>query len=122
MAEQSKGKTALTVVVILATLLLVGFLVREMVNYTKPAPVGAERAAARAKDNAEIRATGESALASYGYVDQAKGVVRLPIGEAMKMTVQGYRNAGDFRKELLARVDKATAAAPKPPEKPNEYE
>jgi hypothetical protein len=122
MAEQSKSRTALTVIVVLATILLVWFLVREMASYTKPAPVGAERAAARAKDNTDIRAAGENGLATYGYVDQAKGVVRIPIAEAMKMTVQGYRNAGQFRTDLLARVEKATAAAPKPPEKPNEYE
>lgn len=122
MADQPKTKTVLTVVTVLATLLLVGFLVKQMVNYTTPAAVSAERAAARAKDNADIRAAGEIALTSYGYVDQGKGVVRIPISEAMKMTVQGYQNAGEFRSNLIARLEKATAAAPKPPEKPNEYE
>jgi len=41
----------------------------------------------------------------------------------MKMTVQGYaKNAADFRKDMLTRVDKANVAPPKPPEKPNQYE
>lgn len=122
MADQSKSKTVLTVVVVLATLLLVAFLVQQMVSYTKPAPVNAARAATRAKDNADLRSASDSAQASYGYVDSAKGVVRIPVAEAMKLTVQGYKNAGDFRSNLVARVEKATAAAPKPPEKPNEYE
>ena len=43
----------------------------------------------------------------------------MPIAEAMKLTVQGYKNAGDFRSNIVTRVEKATAAAPKPPEKPN---
>jgi hypothetical protein len=122
MADQSRTKTVLTAVSVLATLLLVGFLVMQMVKYNRPAPVSADRANARAKDNAAVRAAGDSALANYGYVDAAKGVVRIPIAEAMKMTVQGYQNAGDFRSNMIARLEKATAAAPKPPEKPNEYE
>ena len=122
MPDQPKCKTALTVAVAVATLLLMVFIVREMIRYTTPAPLGGERAAARAKDNAEIRATGADALNNYGWVDQTKGIVRLPISEAMKVTVQGYKNAGEFRSNMLARLEKATAAGPKPPEKKNEYE
>jgi hypothetical protein len=122
MAEQSKSKTAIIVVVVLATVLLMAFLVNQMIQYTKPAPVGAERAAARAKDNAAIRQDGAAALANYGWADQAKGIARLPIDEAMKLTVQGYQKPAEFRKDLLTRVDKANVAPPKPPEKPNQYE
>lgn len=117
-----KAPTALYVVVVLATFLLMAFLVRQMVKYTAPAPINAARAAARAKDNADIRAAGADQLHNYGYVDQAKGVTRLPIEEAMKLTVQGYQNSAVFHSNLVARVEKATAAPPKPPEKPNEYE
>lgn len=122
MAEASKSKTTITVIAALATLLLVAYLVQQMVKYTTPAPVGVERAAARAKDNKDIRAAGTAALNNYGYVDPAKGVARLPIEEGMKLTVQGYKNAGEFHKDLVARSEKATAPAPKPPEKPSEYE
>jgi hypothetical protein len=122
MAEPSKSKTAVTVIVVLATLLLMAFLVRQMINYTKPAPVNADRAAARAKDNAAIRQDGATALQNYGWADQAKGIARLPIDEAMKLTVQGYQKPADFRKDLLTRVDKANVAPPKAPEKPNQYE
>ena len=37
---------------------------------------------------AEIRAKEHSASTSYGWVDQGKGVVRLPIDRAMELTVQ----------------------------------
>ena len=57
----SKCKVAIYVVSILATFLLMAFLVKQMVKVTQPAPVGAERAAARIKDNAEIRAAGADA-------------------------------------------------------------
>jgi hypothetical protein len=123
MTEHSKTKTTVTVIVTLVTILLVAFLVREMINITRPAPIGAERAAARAKDNAQIRQDAAAALQSYGWADQARGIARLPIEEAMKLTVQGYsKNAAEFRKDMLARVDKANVAPPKPPEKPNQYE
>ncbi len=123
MAEESKCcKTTVTVIVVLATLLLMAFLVRQMINYTRPAPVGAERAAARAKDNADIRAAAAQAIDSYGWADQGRGIARLPVSEAMKMTVQGYQKPADFRKDLLTRVDKANVVAPKPPEKPGVYE
>ena len=118
------GRTKLTVyvVVVLGTFLLMGFLVRQMVKRTSPPAINAERAAARAKDNGDIRAGGVEQLNNYGYVDQAKGVARLPIEEAMKLTVQGYKNTEEFHSNLVARVEKATAPPPKPPEKPSEYE
>jgi hypothetical protein len=114
-----KAKCAVSVVAILAAFLLMVFLVRQMTKLAQPAPVGAERAAARAKENAAIRAEGATALQSWGYVDQPRGVVRMPIDDAMKLTVQGYQQAGAFRTDVLARVEKATAPPPKPK---NDYE
>jgi hypothetical protein len=122
MAEASKSKTTVTVIIVAATLLLMAFLVNQMVKHTKPAPAGADRAAAREKDNAAIRQTDAQALTHYGWADQGRGIARLPIEEAMKLTVQGYQKPADFRKDLLTRVDKANVAPPKPPEKPSEYE
>ncbi|HEY0550012.1 MAG TPA: hypothetical protein VGF13_10460 [Verrucomicrobiae bacterium] len=109
----SKGKCAIYVVSILATFLLMVFLVKQMVKVTHPAPIGAERATARAKDTAEIRAAGANAAVNWGYANQPNGIVRLPMDEAMKITVQGYQNAADFRKDLLARSEKASALPPK---------
>ena len=106
-------KRCIYVVAILATFLLMAFLVKQMVKVTHPAPIGADRAAARAKDNAEIRAAGANAAVNWGYANQPNGIVRLPIDDAMKITVQGYQNAADFRKDLLARSEKASAPPPK---------
>ena len=115
-------KTTIYAVAIIGSFLLVAFLVKQMIAYTHTAPVGAERGVARAADNAVIRAAGTEALKSWGYVDQAKGIVRVPVDEAMKLTVLGYQKPAAFRSDLVARVEKATAPGPKPPEKKNEFE
>jgi len=114
-----KGKPAVTVLAILATFLLMAFLVGQMLEIARPASADVARAAARAKDNGDIRASGSDALKNWGYVDQPKGIVRLPIDEAMKLTIQGYQNPGAFHSNLVARVEKATALPPKPK---NEFE
>jgi hypothetical protein len=107
------GKCVIYTVTILATFLLMFFLVREMVRITRPAPLGVERAVARATDNAKIRADGEQASKSWGYVDAPRGIVRMPLDEAMKLTVQGYQKPDEFRKDVLARSEKASAPPPK---------
>jgi hypothetical protein len=40
------------------------------------------------EDLRELRSAEETVLTSYGWVDQNNGVVRIPIDEAMKLTVQ----------------------------------
>jgi len=112
--NNGKGRMAITVVAVLATFLLVAFLVRQMVKVTAPAPVGANIGAARADENTKIRAAGADAAKNWGYSDPARGMVRVPIDEAMKLTVQGYQNAAAFKTDLAARAEKASAPPPKP--------
>jgi hypothetical protein len=114
-----KGRTAIYVAAILGTFLLVAFLVWQMVKVAQPSPVNADRARARAKDNTEIRAAGATALTSWGHVDapptaRPNGFVRMPVEEAMKLTVQGYQKPDAFRSDLMARVEKANAPAKNP--------
>jgi hypothetical protein len=40
------------------------------------------------QDLIDLRASEEAILNSYGWVDKAGGIVRIPIGEAMKLTVE----------------------------------
>jgi hypothetical protein len=108
------SKTVISVLAILGAFLLMAFLVRQMTRVAQPVGVGADRAAARAKDNAAIRAEGAAALENWGYVDQPRGIVRLPVEEAKKLTIQGYQNAAAFRTDVLARSEKASAPPPKP--------
>jgi hypothetical protein len=91
-------------------------------DYTRPAPVGAARVEERKKALAEMRAYDAETLNHYGWADQAKGLVRLPIARAMELTVQAYQDPAAARTNLVARADRAAAPPPKAPEKPNPYE
>ena len=112
---------SVTVSVVLACLIFAG-LVWKMRQYVTPAPVGAERAAERAKALVELRAAETEALNNADWLDQPKGLVRLPIAEAMKLAEREWQNPAQARSNLIARVEKATALPPKAPEKPSAYE
>ncbi len=107
---------------IAASLIFVA-LVWEMKNYTQPAPaVDEARKAERAKALTEMRAAETEALNNVGWIDQAKGVVRLPISVAMKLAEREWQNPTQARSNLIARVEKATTPLPKAPEKPSQFE
>ncbi len=110
------------VLAILGAFLIVAALVWAMQRYTQPPPRGQERVALRKKALAELRATEAAELGSYGWVDQAKGVVRLPIADAMRLALREWQNPPAARSNLIARVEKATAVPPPPPAKPNPFE
>ena len=107
---------------ILGALLIVAALVWAMQHYTQPPPLGEERVAARKKALAELRAVEANELGSYGWVEQTKGVVRLPIDEAMKLALRNWQNPPAARSNLLARVQKATATPAPAPAKPSPFE
>lgn len=107
---------------ILGSFLIVAALVWAMQRYTQPPQLGQERVAARKKALAELRAAEASELTSYGWVDQAKGVVRLPVEDAMKLVLRDWQNPAAARSNLIARVEKATVVAPAAPPKPSPYE
>ena len=117
-----KSRCVVTGVVILGTFLIAAGLVWAMIHYTAPAPLTEDRAALRRKNLAELRALNAEALANYAWVDQAKGIVRLPIEHAMKLTVAEWQNPAAGRANLIAREEKATAVPPKAPEKPSAFE
>ena len=117
-----KSRVVICVLVILGTFLIAAGLVWAMIHYTRPAPLTGDRAALRRKNLAELRALNAEALANYAWVDQAKGIVRLPIEQAMKLTVAEWQNPAAGRANLIAREEKAAAAPPKAPEKPGAFE
>jgi len=108
------------IVTILGTFLIVGVLVWVMVDFTKPAPLGEDRAGARRKNLADLRAANTEALDNPNYVwqDPAKGIVRMPIKDAMELSLKLSQDKVAARTNLMARVAKATAVPPKAPEKP----
>ena len=108
------------IVAALGSFLIVAALVWAMHRYTQPPPLGADRAAARAEALGKLRAEEADALEHAGWVDATKGIVRLPIEEAVKMVERDWGPAA--RSNLISRVEKATAPPPKAPEKPSQFE
>lgn len=110
------------VVGVVGSLLVVALLIYAMMRYNRPAPVNQARIEERKKALAEIHQAEEKAVHEYGWVDQGKGIVSLPISRAKELVLQEYKNPEAARKELVARAEKANAAPPKAPEKPSQYE
>jgi len=107
---------------ILGSLLILATLAWAIHKYTQPAPLGEDRAAVRARTLAEMRAAEADALNNAGWVDQGKGLVRLPIKDAMNLVLREWQNPPAARSNLIDRVEKATAPPPKAPEKPSPFE
>jgi hypothetical protein len=103
------------VVAILGAFLIVGFLVWVMYEYTQPAPLGQNRAAERAKALTELRAYESEQLNNAGWIDPAKGLVRLRITDAMRIVEQQWgKDPAAARSNLVARVEAANPPPPKP--------
>lgn len=119
----TQDRTTLAYVVgILGCFLIVAAMVWAMRHYTQPPPLGEDRVALRKKALAELRAAEAEELNTYAWLDQGKGIVRLPIAEAMKLSLRQWQNPAAARSNLIARVQKATAAPPKAPETPSPFE
>ena len=84
--------------------------------------IDADRAAVRSKDLAEIRAAEAMALGQAGWVDQDRGIVRLPIENAMQIYERAAQNPNAARADLIARAGKAAAPLPKAAPKPSAFE
>ena len=117
-----KGRAIAVAAGVLGAFLIFGALVWAMWHFTQPAPLGEDRVAVRKKALADMRAAEADDLNNYGWLDQAKGVVRLPIAEAKKLALREWQNPAAARSNLIARVEKATALPPKAPEKPSAFE
>jgi|SRR5947209_7303548 len=123
--NQPQGKFYGLAVTIAGTFLIMAALVYVMRHYTQPGPIDEARIQERRKFLAELQAANADGLNNYGWQDQAKGLVRLPITNAMEMTIREYQHPAAARSNLAARADRAFApppAAPKAPEKPNPFE
>jgi hypothetical protein len=112
-----------SLVAIVGAFLIVGALVWAMRHYTAPAPLGEDRADFRRKALADTRNAEQEALNNYGWQDQTRGVVRIPIEEAMKLAEAKWgSDPGAARTNLISREEKAIAPLPKAPPKPSAFE
>jgi hypothetical protein len=108
------GKLTIYAITILAVLLIGYLLVRAMRSYVPSAPINASRVQERINARKDVEAAALKELnGDYTIINKDNGVVRLPIKQAMEMTVQGYQNGAAFRSNLLSRVENATKPPPK---------
>jgi hypothetical protein len=106
---------------VVACLLFVALVAVVKFSVTVPA-IDADRAAVRAKALADIRATEANALATPGWIDQDRNIVRLPIETALQISANAGKNPAAARADLIARAEKSAAPAPKHAAKPNPFE
>jgi hypothetical protein len=106
---------------VVACFLFVALVALVKFSVTVPA-IDADRAAVRSKDLGEIRAAETAALATPGWADKARGIVRLPIGTAMEIYARAAQNPAAARADLTARAAKAAAPLPKKAAAPDPFE
>jgi hypothetical protein len=84
--------------------------------------IDADRGAVISKALFDMRTNEVASLDNIGWVDQPRGIVRLPIETAMQMTGRNWQNPAAARADLIAREEKASLPAPKVAPKPNPFE
>jgi hypothetical protein len=115
------GAAAAALGFVIACLILAA-LILEMKHSAHLPAIDADSAAARIKALAELRTAESNALNNLGWIDQNRGIVRLPISVALQITETEWQNPAAARSNLIARVEKATASAPAAPVKPSPFE
>jgi len=110
----SPGAFKLTVygVVIAACFFAMFYVVRSAYREYHPQPLNHARALERAKVRLDVTTKAISNLTTSGWVDQPKGIVRLPIDRAMKMTVEAYQNPEAAHSNLVERSKQSEKPAP----------
>jgi hypothetical protein len=88
----------------------------------RPPAIDADQAEQRYKALAELRAAENTALNNPGWIDQQRGIVRLPIEQAITNAAEAWQNPAQARADLMSRAEKAAAPLPKAPEKPSAFE
>jgi hypothetical protein len=84
--------------------------------------IDANSAAARTKALFKIRTNEVASFNDVGWIDQPRGIVRLPIATALQLAEHNWQNPAAARADLIAREEKASAPAPVAPAKPNPFE
>jgi hypothetical protein len=119
----SQPKLWFYAVIILLLFGIMAQFTRRMYRDQNPGGFNSNRAAQRIKARKDIEAATTIELNNPGWIDQGKGVVRLPISQAMQLIVEQWgANPSAARSNLIARAQKAAAPGPKAPEKPSPFE
>jgi hypothetical protein len=119
--EQANRASGAAVALIIGSLIFI--VLTAAARFFSSAPdIDADSGAIRSATLAKIRATEVTNLNQVAWIDQARGIVRLPIDTAIQLTVQAWQDPAEARADLIAREKKATAPAPVVPPKPSAFE
>lgn len=121
-ASAEKNRLTVCTAAVVGAFLIFGALAWVSWHLSRPAPLGADRVAARRKAMAELKRAEADMLNNYAWQDQARGIVRLPIAEAMRLAERQWQDPAAARSNLIRRVENATAVPPRQLDKPNRHE
>ena len=119
--ENSNRASGAAIAFVVATVLFVALTMGVKFCLRVPA-LDADRGAERSKALAELRASEEKSLNTPGWIDQQRGIVRVPIDTAILQAAQAWQNPAQARADLTARAEKAAAPLPVAPAKPSVFE
>jgi|GEM_PF-685120 len=94
-------------VAVIGALLIMGWMSSMLIDRTKGPVVDHKRGEQRLKDAQEVRQLGKQSITTYGWQDQGKEIVRIPIDRSMELMVQEWKNPQEGRAKLLSRAVKA---------------
>jgi hypothetical protein len=106
---------------VVASLIFIALVAVVKLSLKVPA-IDADRATAISAALFQIRTNEIASLENIGWVDQQRGIVRLPVDAAIQLAAQEWKNPAQARADLIAREEKASAPAPAAPPKPNPFE
>jgi hypothetical protein len=119
--EQANRASGAAIALIIGSLVFI--VLTAAARFLSSAPdIDADSGAKRSETLAKIRATEVTNLNQVAWIDQARGIVRLPIGTAIQLTVQAWQDPAQARSDLIVREKKSTAPAPVAPPKPSAFE
>jgi hypothetical protein len=119
--EQANRASGAAVALIVGSLLFI--VLSAAVRFLTTVPdIDTDPGVKRSQTLAKIHATESTNLNQVAWIDQARGIVRLPIDTAIQLTLQAWQDPAEARADLIAREKKATAPAPVTPPKPSAFE
>ncbi len=80
------------------------FLIIVFIAYlpNRPPAIGENNEEQRVATLNEVQSKQQNAISSYGWVNQTKNIVRIPVEEALALTVKDYANAEPEASEVKA--------------------
>lgn len=110
-------------VAILGTFSIMYALAQFTIRRTAPPPLNQKRADERREKLTKYRAESADAMQGFAWIDQAKGLARMPIEHAMRLSVDRAVNPAAARSNLIERAEKANPAPPPAaPQQPSAFE